>query len=211
MINDERIEDMKKVLRQGDIIFGKEHWPGHVGIIVDNGKGMEVREAYPGVGVSNISLSDFCKNGSYHPGHGGNYTEIGIYRPHCDPQTALNAARIAQQCSGTYDSSYIGAPIAMVVFSFAIIPELIAASIATPIWKSNWDNNDKWYCSELAYKVYYRAGFDLYPKKKKCFNPFTFALTGEYPYLFGDCPWWVISPGAVIASENVTCIWYWKE
>ena len=196
---------LKLLIRPGDIIYGYESGTGHVGIIVSNdNKDLVVREAYPTKGVANISLRDFCDCGGYHKeiGYWPNYKKIMIVRAKCDDETAAKAAEKAKANWGDYDAEYLLWVPAVVPLT--AIPTLFA-------WKALWDQPNLWYCSKFVYKMYFRAGLDLYPKTKKCLNPAVAFLTGEYPYIFGDCPWWVITPNDIINSKYVYPIWSWKK
>jgi hypothetical protein len=197
---------LKMLIRPGDIIYGFESWPGHIGIIIPKNGDFLIREAYPDNGVSEISLRDFCEGGGYHRNalkgkSGQNYTKVEIYRVSCDDNVAMEAAKRAMDIKGTYDFTYLTRSIEMIAgggFTAGIaIPKILND------WRLDWDNDDIWYCSKLVYKAYRRANRDLYPKEKKCYNPFVAFLTGEYPYLKGDCPWWVIAPTDIINSKYV--------
>jgi hypothetical protein len=213
---------LKSLIRPGDIIYGWETSPGHVGIIVDDKSDLVVREAYPKKGVANISLKDFCDVGDYHKelGFYPNYSQIGIFRVDCSNEKAKDAANIAKGNLGEYDDTYITAGIGLIACGslglitalftagLTLIPAAIGALAILPVWKTAWDDGDIWYCSKLVYKAYYRAGHDLYPPTGPCTNP----LKGEYPYLFdGRSPWWLITPWQVCTAKSVHPIWTWRR
>ena len=217
---------LKQLIRPGDIIYGWEVNPGHVGIIVEDNGDLVVREAYPEKGVANISLKDFCDCGGYHKelGYFPNYSEVGIFRVGCSNEQAHKAADIAKANSGYYDWTYLEAGIGMIAcgtvglitaiptLGISLIVSTIGAAAESEVWRTAWDDNGLWYCSKLIYKSYYRAGYDLYPKTGTCLNPLTAYRVGEYPYLFdGRCPWWLITPTQVCTAKSVHLIWTWKR
>jgi hypothetical protein len=225
---------LKLLIRPGDIIYGdeKKQFPGHIAIIVSdkNDKGEDdlvVREAYPvSRGVSNISLKDFCECGGYHPEYKDadkyeHYDEIRILRANCSKEQAEKAAEKAKKIKGYYDWSYLTDVIGLIAslsHGALGLPQAMAMAVAL---KASWDNEKKWYCSKLVYKAYFRAGFDLYPRKGKCPSPLALAFPkkGEYPYLDvgiplledGKCPWCIISPGHVLKSKHVHEVWNWTK
>lgn len=205
---------LKMLIRPGDIIYGWQSWPGHVGMIIKENADLLVREAYPDNGVSNISLKDFCEGGGYHKTaqygkSGQNYTRIEVHRVSCDDRKSESAAEKAKNISGTYDYTYLTRSIEMIAGGILSIGCSIPETIEG--WRNDWNKDDIWYCSKLVYKAYKRVGFDLYPKTKTCFNPFIAFLKGEYPYLKGDCPWWVIAPTDIITSKYVFPVWSWTQ
>jgi len=234
-------DELKLLIRPGDIIYGSENipatkakmFPDHVAIIIrgEKDKGEDdlmIREAYINVGVSNISLKDFCECGGYHKEPKlisnifDNYDNIRILRANCSKELAEKAAEEAKQIKGKYDTSYITEVFKLVASlsggAIVALPQAIKSALDL---KVNWDDPSKWYCSELVYKAYFRAGFNLYPKKGKCISPLAkaFSKNGEYPYLDvgiplledGKCPWCLITPEHVLKSKQVQEIWRWKK
>ncbi len=232
-------DQLKSLIRPGDIIYGSENikgtkipmFPSHIAIIIrgKNDKGEDdlmVREAYLVKGVSNISLKDFCECGGYHKEPKtisnifDNYDNIKILRAKCSNEQAEKAAEEAIKIRGQYDLSYFTGVVDLVASISHGMALTQAIKSATNL-KSNWDNPNKWYCSELVYKAYLRAGFDLFPKKGKCISPLAllFKKNGEYPHLDvgiplledGKCPWCLITPEHVLKSKYVQEIWSWKK
>lgn len=133
-LGDYTYEDSHGSYREGDIIYHREEWPGHMGIIVKDDKGgMVVREAHPDVakdkygkdgGTGYTPIDEFYKR--------YDNKEVFILRVDVDDATAKKAADFAKEIEGPFS--------------------------ANPF------NENGWYCSELVYESYKSVGIDISSK-----------------------------------------------
>jgi len=145
---------VKSLIRPGDVIYGqglnRAHlWPNHVGIIINDGGKLVVREAWPknkdhaNEGVTNIDISNFAEdraNEDWEARRRGRFKEVRIYR-HKNDRAARQAAENSKRMSGTYQLNYLEIS-------------------GTGYWRSD---DHEWYCSKLVWKAYADAGIYLKP------------------------------------------------